>query len=151
MGKRRRDPKNSTRISGPGKSEKRVNKAGDEFVLKSQSFIEPKLDIESMPHASKLPMVCVPVGWGRQEVEGVVGKKRVVPDLGELVGGYLNSGTSNMSLPFRLLTTKDSEHYYAVFTSINSSERLCNTLTQLQSIGFQIDTDVLAFLESNQS
>lgn len=52
-----------------------------------------------------------------------------------------------MSLPFRLLTTKDSEHYYAVFTSINSSERLCNTLTQLQSIGFQIDTDVLAFLE----
>lgn len=55
-----------------GKSEKRVNKAGDEFVLKSQSFIEPKLDIESMPHASKLPMVCVPVGWGRQEVEGTL-------------------------------------------------------------------------------
>ena len=32
-----------------------------------------------MTHASQLPMVCVPVGWGRQEGEAVVGQKRGVP------------------------------------------------------------------------
>ena len=114
-------------------------------MLKSQSFIEPRFDIDSMPHASKVPMVCVPVAWGRRDGEAVVGQKRVVPDLGYLVGGYLHPGTYNMSLPFRLLTTQDSEHYYAVLTSINSYERLCNSLTHLQSIGFMINTDVLGF------
>ena len=43
--------------------------------------------MESIPLASKLPMVCVPVGWGRQEE--AVGQKQLIPALGELVGGYL--------------------------------------------------------------
>jgi hypothetical protein len=60
-------------------------------------------------------MVCVPVGWGVEDDRS----KRVIPKVGELVGCYLNPGTYNMSLPFRLHKTIDidSDHYYALFTT----------------------------------
>lgn len=100
-----------------GKSGDGAKKVGGEFVVKSKSYIEPLFGVESFPLASNLPMVCVPVGWGRQDE--AVGQKhrRLIPALGDLVGGYPHPVTSNMSLPFRLLTTKDSDHYYAVFTT----------------------------------
>lgn len=82
------------------KSDKRIGKGEDIFVLKSKSYLEPKFDVEFMPHASKLPMICEPIPWS---VKGVGD----LPELGDLVGGYLNPGTYNMSLPFKLLTTKE--------------------------------------------
>jgi hypothetical protein len=45
---------------------------GGKFGFKSKSFVVPKFDVESIPLASKLPMVCVPVGWGRQDNAGDV-------------------------------------------------------------------------------
>lgn len=92
-------------------------------------------------------MVCVPVGWGEQRN---VYKKHMVPKVGELVGGYLNPGTYNMSLPFRLLTTKGADPYYALFNTRRSYEQLCGTLTLLQSVGFMINSEALSFLEENR-
>lgn len=46
-----------------GRSEYTVNKAGEVFALKGQSFIEPQFDIYSFPQDSKLAMVCEPAGW----------------------------------------------------------------------------------------
>lgn len=83
------------------------------FYLSQKSFVEPLFDVESLPLACKLPMVCVPVGWGVEDGRS----KRVIPKVGELVGCYLNPGTYNMSLPFRLHNTKESDHYYALFTT----------------------------------
>lgn len=98
-----------------GKSADGVKKVAGEFVpkLSKKSFVEPLFDVESLPLACKLPMVCVPVGWGVEDDRS----KRVIPKVGELVGCYLNPGTYNMSLPFRLHNTKDSDHYYALFTT----------------------------------
>lgn len=136
-----------------GKSGEGAKKVDGEFVVKSRSYIEPLFGVESFPLASNLPMVCVPVGWRAldEAVDQTDKKRRLVPGLGDLVGGYLNPGTSNMSLPFRLLTTKDSDHYYALFTTRDSYERLCDSLTQMQSIGFMINSDVLGFIEENMT
>lgn len=87
-------------------------------------------------------MVCVPVAW---RMEGDV-SSNVIPRLGNLVGGYINPGTYNLSLPFRLLTTKDADHYLADFTTRESYERFCSTLTHTQSVGFQINKEVVEFI-----
>jgi len=47
---------------------------GESFVLKRQTYIE--VGVESFPLSSNLPMVCVPVGWGRQD-ERQVGSQSV--------------------------------------------------------------------------
>lgn len=102
--------------------------------------------MESFPLASNLPKVCVPVGWKLAKTLSAneSGKrKRRIPGLGDLVGGYLNPGTSSMSIPFRLLTTKDSDHYYAEFPTRNSYERLCDVLTRMQGVAFMVNSDVV--------
>lgn len=122
---------------------------GGKFGFKSKSFVVPKFDVESIPLASKLPMVCVPVGWGRQD--NAVDHKGRVPTFAELVGGYLHPGTSDIGLALHLLTTKDASHYYALFNTISSYERLCRTLTQLQSVGFMINREMFEFINNMDS
>ena len=35
-----------------------------QFIVKSTLYVEPKFDVPSIPQASQLPMVCVPMDWG---------------------------------------------------------------------------------------
>ena len=56
-----------------------------------------------------------------------------------------------MALAFRLLTKKDASHYYAVFNSYSSYDRLCKTLNQLQSVGFMINKEMRSdFIQNNK-
>lgn len=53
-----------------------------------------------------------------------------------------------MSIPFRLLTSKDSHHYYALFSSMRSYQR--GTLNQIQSVPFIQGEDIYSFLVYNR-
>lgn len=78
-------------------------------------------------------------------------RKKRLPGVGDLVGGYINPGTERLSIPFRLLTSKDSDHYYAKFNTSKSYNQLCDILTSMQSIPFMVNQDVLSFIEENMS
>ena len=77
----------------------------------------------------------IPVGWGVAELlehrSSVPRKKRLL-GVGDLVGAYINPGTEILYIPFRLLTSKDSDHYYAKFNTSKSYNKLCDILTSMQ-------------------
>lgn len=107
----------------------------------------PKIDVPSIPLASKLPMIVTPIPWGVGVEDSYPSKIDGVSSLPRLVGGYLNPATSDIG--FRLLTTKDASHYYAVFNTDRYESRLCKTLSQLQSVGFMINKDMKEFIHNN--
>lgn len=87
-----------------------------------------------MPYASQLPMVCVPVPWTIE-----TSTQKEVPNIGDLVGRYINPGT-NMSPAMHLLSTKDAAHFYALFSlAVGKVTRGCvNHLHNFKVSGFRL-------------
>lgn len=52
----------------------------------------------------------------------------VAPSIGDLIGGYLNPPSAELSLRYRLLTSKDYDHFYAEFYSVESYSKVCETM-----------------------
>lgn len=85
--------------------------------------------------------------WGLVDSRGYK-RRQKIPYVGDLVGGYFNPVTGDLSIPFRLMTTQDSYHYYAKFHTVASYEDLCGIFSEMEAIPFIVSNDVLTFISS---
>jgi len=93
------------------------------FMRKSISYMEPLFSLSLLPSAMSLPMVGPPVTWQvarHRKAETL--EVNIPPRVSYLKGGYLNPPTAELSLRYRLLTSKDYDHFYAVFNSVESDK-----------------------------
>ena len=62
-----------------------------------------------------------------------------------MVGGYLNPGGYNISLPFHLWTTKDSSQFYALFSREGN-----DSISDSTSEASRVDRSILEFLSRDR-
>jgi hypothetical protein len=74
---------------------------------------------------------------------------KVPPSVTDLVGGYLTAARVSLFHRYRLLTSKDYDHFYATFKSLQSYDELCSIFTGMQCIPFMVNSRMLAFIEEN--
>jgi hypothetical protein len=97
-----------------------------------------------------LPMVSPPLDWkaGPEKEASTLGRGRA-PSVSDLPGGYFYPITAELALRYRLLTSKDYEHFYAYLNSIPRYEKFCTTITRLQRVPNTVNRQVFkAIMES---
>lgn len=96
-------------------------------------------DINLLPIKLNLPMVCKPEDW--------VSAKDTPKSLSDLRGGYLNKPIGDFYHRYNLLTSRDMIHFHIVFET--DSKMLCSFINALQQQSFEINKDVLNFINKN--
>lgn len=101
-------------------------------------------DLSILPIKLNLPMVYPPFSWATW-------KSNVKPPttLSEIKGGYISSLTGDMYNGFRLLTSRDYDHFHIKLNN-DSSNNVCDVLNSLQSQAFEINTKLLEFIHKNR-
>ncbi|CAN4117913.1 unnamed protein product [Withania somnifera] len=117
------------------KKNKKGNK--DFYYVHRKTYVQCKFDPTKLPIRMNLPMVCKPLEWR------VVDHGPVI-DLSALEGGYLSGRSSGTS--YSLLT--GDIHHFPI--QIKDSDSLCRVMNTLQNQAFEINSDVLKYIEDRE-
>lgn len=98
-------------------------------------------NIGLLPAKLNLPMVCKPVAWSTRY-------NKKPNSISDLYGGYLNTPVGDLYLQrYRLLSSRDYDHFNIMIG--NEYKKLCDVMNKLQMQAFEINTDVLKFVDNN--
>lgn len=109
------------------------------YYIASNCYAMFNFDLNLLPMKLNLPMVYPPLPWKS--------KVSVPLRLSDLEGGYLSGVNVDIINRFRLLTSRDYNHFYIKWNSPNG---VCDVLNILQSEVFEINTNVLLFILNNR-
>lgn len=115
-------------------------KKGDKIYMKRSLYALCKFHFNHLPIKMNLPMVCPPRPWECKN------KSKEPLTLNDISGGYrMNYNESGgLFLRFRLLSSKDYQHFYIKFNK--NYKRLIAVLNKLQDQPFRINTRFLNFM-----
>lgn len=99
------------------------------------------LNISLLPVKYNLPMICEPVPWEP------IDNKIKPTSISDLRGGYLTQPLSDYYHRYRLLSSHDLEHFHIVLGE--DYKYLLETMNKLQGQAFEINKDVLDFINKN--
>jgi DNA-directed RNA polymerase len=96
-------------------------------------------------------MVSKPNPWMIDNEQKFI-EARVAPQMVDLVGGYYTTSkkASMFINRYRMLSTREYEHFHIRFLTLDSCKHMCNVVTLLQNESFQINSKFLSFLKENQ-
>lgn len=121
----------------------RVQKKQGHYYLPSTLYAVCNFDIALLPIKFNLPMVCKPVDW-----KSACGPGQQPRTLSDLSGGYLSGLTGEIYSRYSLLSSGKVHHFYIDLGS--DCTKLCGVMNKLQGQAFQIHSDWLQYLLSNE-
>lgn len=131
-----------------------TNVYDSETKRKNGKFYIPKtlygicnFDFSLLPRKLNLPMVCRPRDW---DIIPKLKEERESPQsLSDLSGGYLSQPIGDFYYinRYNLLSSRDLDHFH--ITLDTGFSVLCNTMNYLQAQAFEINVDVLNFINKN--
>lgn len=143
--------RNVIRLTDEFKQEAPIVKKGDKYIKYKSVFIQCLFDLKLLPIKMNLPMVSIPKQW---EIENNKKFKELgrVPQMHDLVGGYYTYSLKSSMLVnrYRMLTSREYNHFNIRFTSLESCRTLCVTITLLQSEPFIINSLLLSYVKEHQ-
>lgn len=103
-------------------------------------------DLSLLPIKLNLPMVYPPLSWGTW----IKNDEKPPTTLSEMKGGYITSLTGEMYNGFRLLTSRDYDHFHIKLNNKSLDHNVCDVLNSLQSQAFEINSKLLEFIQNNR-
>lgn len=83
-----------------------------------------------------LPMLVSPEPW--KVWDKTIVPEGKLPKIFSIVGVYLTHSKMPMSLRFRIFTSKEYEHFYVNFSSIDGYKKMCEFLNKLKDQWVQV-------------
>lgn len=125
---------------------------GGAYKKYKAKYIECRFDLKLLPIKMNLPMVCAPMPW---RIVGKLGNYiksgGKVPQMSDLTGAYYTHKKASMIVNrYRMLTSREYEHFYICFNSLQSCQAMCNIIKGLQMEPFIVNSKLLDFIKSNQ-
>jgi DNA-directed RNA polymerase len=117
-----------------------VAKKKGKYYLPINYYAICNFDLSLLPIKLNLPMVCKPMDW--------ISTSENPSSLSDLRGGYLSMPIGDFyQNRYRLISSRDLFHFHIKFE--NDYTKLCKIMNDLQSHAFEINIDVLTFINQN--
>jgi DNA-directed RNA polymerase len=127
--------------------EEQTSKKKGKYYKVKHTYVCCNFDISLLPLKRNLPMVYPPLEWDcRPDTSFVNYPPRSIFDL---CGGYLCDFSGSMYYRYRLLSSKDFDHFH-IDISGHDHKKLCNVMNKLQSQPFEINSDWLKYILNNE-
>lgn len=133
-----------TIISNRKKEGEPTKVKGGEYIVKSTAYVQPLFELNILPFAMSLPMICPPNKWKvvpHRQKDTI--DSNLPPRVSDLVGGYLTPEAAELSQRYRLLTSNSLLCRFQQCRMLQTT--MLDSFYTMQTIPFMVNSRMLSW------